>query len=241
MLPNPTGELRAESREPRAESREPRAESREPESREPRAESRERSREPRAESREPRAESREPRAESREPRAESREPRAESREPRAESREPSCVRGEARRLDFPRRPHGRSPTRATPTHTPPARRRRLPAPVPPMRRHAARAAIRGNGIGGRRTAPGRSILRPCRRGPHRPPEPSPPAPGGLPSHRFAFPAAVRHAAAFARLRPALFRAAASLVPAMATLPGDTGAPENQTIAENSSPGRGVHG
>ena len=122
-------EPRAESREPRAESREPRAESREPraESREPRAESRE----PRAESREPRAESREPRAESREPRAESREPRAESREPRAESREPraeSSVHGEARRLDHPR-PHGRTPSEATPTFPPPPRRRRLHVPV----------------------------------------------------------------------------------------------------------------
>ena len=228
-IANPTGEagprLRAESREPRAESREPRAESREP----------------RAESREPRAESREPRAESREPRAESREPRAESREP--ESREPRAElcpwRGSPPRLSP-------SPSRAFPHQSdtdPYATGAPAALACSGSTDEAPRSACcdprqRDRRAGNR---PGRSILRPCRRGPHRPPEPSPPAPGGLPSHRFAFPAAVRHAAAFARLRPALFRAAASLVPAMANLPGDTGAPENQAIAENSSPGRGVHG
>ena len=61
-----------------------------------------------------------------------------------------------------------------------------------------------------------------------PPESSPPAPGGLPPDRAAATGAV-HAGPFARLRPALFRAAACLVVAAAALlalPGGASAQEN---------------
>ena len=197
--------MRAESREPRAESREPRAESREPraESREPRAESRE----PRAESREPRAESREPRAESREPRAESREPRAESREPRAESRE-FC------------------PRRGSPPSTSPPSRANLLRSDTDLSAAAAPAASACPGPGARGAGRAVSGLSAAPRG--APPESSPPAPGGLPPDRAAATGA-GPAGAFARLRPALFRAAACLVVAAAALlalPGGASAQEN---------------
>ena len=61
-----------------------------------------------------------------------------------------------------------------------------------------------------------------------PPESSPPAPGGIPPDRAAA-TGTGHAGAFARLRPALFRAAACLVVAAAALlalPGGASAQEN---------------
>ena len=168
----------------------------------------------RAESREPRAESREPRAESREPRAESREPRAESREPRAESREP---RAESREL---------CPRRGSPPSTSPPSRANLLRSDTDLSAAAAPAASACPGPGARGAGRAVSGLSADRRG--APPESSPPAPGGLAPDRAAATGA-GHAGAFARLRPALFRAAACLVVAIAALlalPGGASAQDN---------------